>query len=342
MAQIKYLLPQVDRYFKTQLHTHSNISDGAPSPEEMKDLYKARGFQILAVTDHNLIADHSRLNDEDFLMLTGAEYNINEDNDNGNRHWIQCKTYHMNFIAKRPDNLWQPFGPPRANERTQGYWEKTNIVNMEHVYSLECINEMIAEANRQGFLVSYNHPSWSLQDYTDYAGLKGLWGMEIANYDSSLHGSGDSNNSRVYNDLLNQGNRLFPLGGDDAHNAGCIGGAWIMVGAQKLEYGSVIDALEKGDFYATTGPEIDHLSYCDGKLTIRCSDAQAITLEAGNRYFKAIMPKKNDKLVRGGTIDISKWFELCDGTSPRDWFRITVRGAYGQYAATRAFFRDEF
>lgn len=342
MSEVKYLLPKVDRYFKAQLHTHSNISDGTPTPEEMKELYKARGFQILAVTDHNIIADHSRLNDEDFLMLTGAEYNINQDNDGGNRPWMLCKTYHLNFIAKRPDNLWQPFGPKAPNERNQAYWEKADIGGMHQVYSLKCINGMIEEANRRGFLVSYNHPSWSLQDYTDYAGLKGLWGMEIANYDSFQHGSGDRDNSRVYNDLLSQGNRIFPLGGDDAHGAGCVGGAWIMVGAKKLEYGAVIDALEKGDFYATTGPEIFELSFCDGKLNIRCSDAQAIVLESGSRFYRAILPKKNEKLVRGGTMDIAKWLELCGGEDPRAWIRITVQGPYGQYASTRAFFFDEF
>lgn len=32
MDTIKHLLPQVDRYFKANLHTHSNISDGSLSP----------------------------------------------------------------------------------------------------------------------------------------------------------------------------------------------------------------------------------------------------------------------------------------------------------------------
>ena len=33
---MKNLLPKVGQYFKANLHTHTNISDGAPSPEEMK------------------------------------------------------------------------------------------------------------------------------------------------------------------------------------------------------------------------------------------------------------------------------------------------------------------
>ena len=38
MAQTKHLLPRVEKYFKTNIHSHTNISDGTPSPEEMKKI----------------------------------------------------------------------------------------------------------------------------------------------------------------------------------------------------------------------------------------------------------------------------------------------------------------
>ena len=114
-----------------------------------------------------------------------------------------------------------------------------------------------------------------------------------------------------------------------------------MVGAEKLEYGSVIDALEKGDFYASTGPDIHELSLTDGKLHIRCSDAQYISLEGGARFFKRKAPTAPDKLLREATFDISKWLESCDGESPLEWLRVTVRGPYGDFATTRAFRFDE-
>jgi predicted metal-dependent phosphoesterase TrpH len=73
---MKHLIPQTN-YYKTALHCHTNISDGLPSPEEMKEIYKSKGYQVLSITDHNILVDHSALNEEDFLLLTGAEYNIN-------------------------------------------------------------------------------------------------------------------------------------------------------------------------------------------------------------------------------------------------------------------------
>ena len=80
MAATKPLLPEVPRYFKANLHTHSTISDGQLSPAEIKQAYKDLGYQILAITDHNIIADHSDMNEPDFLMLTGVEVNHNSKN----------------------------------------------------------------------------------------------------------------------------------------------------------------------------------------------------------------------------------------------------------------------
>ena len=39
MKAPKNLLPQVDRYFKANLHTHSTISDGKMTREEVKKAY---------------------------------------------------------------------------------------------------------------------------------------------------------------------------------------------------------------------------------------------------------------------------------------------------------------
>ena len=37
---MKYLLPPVKTYFKASLHTHSTVSDGKMTPEQVKELYK--------------------------------------------------------------------------------------------------------------------------------------------------------------------------------------------------------------------------------------------------------------------------------------------------------------
>ena len=336
---MKQLLPKVPKYFRTNLHTHTNITDASTSPEEMKAFYKKRGYQILCISDHNVIIDFSELNEEDFLMLTGAEFNVNEENFTRGH----SRSAHFNFIAKRPDNLWQPFR--YAKEWNAGpYLEKAEIGDMSQAHDTEAINAMIAEANKRGFLVMYNHPQWSLHTYEDYSQYKGLWAMELCNGGSASYGDGDNGN--VYRELLNLGNRLFPVGADDSHSEKGVALAWIMVGAEKLEYGAVIDALEKGEFYASTGAELYDL-YMEGKeLHFRCSDAQFVTIESGLRFAAKEKPVAPDKLLRSGVIDMKKWFAFCEECGEeyenRKWFRLIVHGPYGDYAATRAFWYDEF
>ena len=48
------------RWWKGNLHTHSLWSDGDDYPEMIADWYKAKGYNFLALSDHNIIADHER------------------------------------------------------------------------------------------------------------------------------------------------------------------------------------------------------------------------------------------------------------------------------------------
>ena len=85
----RHLLPQREKYFKTNLHTHTNISDGKDTPEVVAADYKAHGYSVLCLSDHNVPADHSNLNDGDFLLLTGVEININQDG------WKETRAYRL-------------------------------------------------------------------------------------------------------------------------------------------------------------------------------------------------------------------------------------------------------
>ena len=87
MARID-LLPSGGCQYKANLHCHSHLSDGEFSPEKLRDIYREKGYSVLAVTDHNRLVEHSDLNREDFLMLTGYEVDFlsGEKPD-----WMQCR-----------------------------------------------------------------------------------------------------------------------------------------------------------------------------------------------------------------------------------------------------------
>lgn len=324
------LLPAVKKYFKANLHTHTRISDGVLTPEEMIGMYRDRGYDILCITDHNVIADHQQQCREDFLLLTGVEINLN----NLGEHRGYKKTYHLLFISKDPHSLWQPVEPPRMRPFAAPYEELAQAENMACDYSLESVNAMIARAKEMGFLTAYCHPEWSGQTYPDYADLAGVWAMEIRNHDCSTMGM-DLNNNWVFQDMLEMGKNVFPLGNDDAHKPEHVGGAWIRVGAEKLEYGCVMDALERGDFYASCGPEIHSLTLEDNTLKITCSDANRIVLHTHFRENLNLQPEAG-QMLNQGEFDLTQWREWSQD-DPKAFFRIMVYGPNGTFAATRAY-----
>ena len=330
MKAPKNLLPQVDRYFKANLHTHSTISDGKMTREEVKKAYKALGYQILCLTDHNTIANHSDMNESDFLMLTGAEIDITAPGAND----FGGQTYHLNLIAKEADNLWYPANVKCWFPKVEEYESKIQYDNMDLKYNTDSVNAMIAKANEKGFLVTYNHPTWSCQTYPDYAPLKGLWGMELRNTECCLLGHNE-NNFRVYQDLLTLGNRIYPLGTDDMHTPRALGQSWIMVGASDLSYGSVMEALEKGDFYMSCGPEITSLRVEGDVLKIACSDAQRINMQTHGRYAKVIIAEGDP--LREAEFPLDNFFAKADG-DPGAFLYITVTAPDGSYATTRPYY----
>src|SRR5688572_12554825 len=51
------LTPSAPQYWKGNLHTHSLWSDGDDFPDMIADWYKRKGYQFLALTEHNTLAD---------------------------------------------------------------------------------------------------------------------------------------------------------------------------------------------------------------------------------------------------------------------------------------------
>lgn len=336
MSCKKHLLPQVAEYFKTNLHTHSVISDGKLTPSELKKEYKAKGYKVISITDHNITVNHSDLNDKDFLTLTGVEFNTEFVNYEPR---FSGPVYHINLISKTPDNLWSPACAYKKYPDCEKYEAKMQFENMDISYTPEAVNAVIEKANQKGFLTMYNHPTWSCQSYPDYAPLKGLWGMELRNSECCILGNNDHQNARVLKDLLNLGNKIYPLGTDDTHQKESIGNSWIMVGADELSYTSVIKALEDGDFYMSCGPEIHSITIKDNILTVTCSDAVSVKLESHVRFARNVRAE-NGKTINKAEFDISIFTEKA-AKEPNAYLYLTVNAQDGSYAVTRAYYINE-
>ena len=92
-----------DRQFRANLHSHTTLSDGRLTPEESVQAYKSRGYQILALTDHEAPYCHQQFSGPDFLLLTGYEAYIRGTKDyKPDRFGPEV---HLNLFARDPDNL---------------------------------------------------------------------------------------------------------------------------------------------------------------------------------------------------------------------------------------------
>lgn len=59
--------------FKVNLHTHTTNSDGGYTPQEIVDLYRDKGYDALALTDHRFSNKISELNSGSMTLIPGIE-----------------------------------------------------------------------------------------------------------------------------------------------------------------------------------------------------------------------------------------------------------------------------
>lgn len=329
-----YLLPKEGQFYKANLHMHTTISDGQMTPAEVKEEYMKRGYSIVAFTDHEALVPHEDLTDEHFVAITSYEIATNRGAVPGGFPFEQ--TYHINLYAKDPKkNISPVFTMSRLWPAHAGNYmsDEAKAVEWPREYSTDSLNALIARANEDGFLVSYNHPNWSLQNYADYAGLQGIWGVEY--YNTGCTRAGYPDTMQPIDDLLHLGKRVFPLATDDAH-AGkdnphdCFGG-FVMIKAEGLEYGKVMDALEKGNFYASSGPEIKELYLEDGILHVTTSPAAKVEVITERR---ARWCRRGENLTEL-TFDLSGYLRTSREVKEKrcmPYFRITVTDARGETA----------
>ncbi|MBQ8510884.1 MAG: PHP domain-containing protein [Clostridia bacterium] len=346
----KYLLPETGTYYKANLHCHTTMSDGRLTPEEIKRAYMDKGYSIVAYTDHEFIFTHHDLAEENFLPITAYEAAFNEPANGRDFNFIQ--TYHLNLYAKDKNNTRMVM----PNESTLRAWNKRAGRDENYLldtfseffpaeYSQDYINRFVAEANRAGFLVCLNHPGWSMQTYHDYDRLnglenEGLFAMELSNYSCVVAGYIEDSN-HIYDRMLRGGCRkLYASAADDNHNRHPMDsprcdsfGGFTMIKAEKLDYDRIMQALEKGDFYASTGPLFEDVYYEDGKVYVKCSPVRSIRLlNEGRDAPVAIAPA--GELLTEAVFDVDPAFV-------GRYVRVDIRDAEGNFADTRAYFLDE-
>ncbi len=341
---MKVIFSENDKPYKANLHTHTTVSDGWMSPEDLKKHYMNAGYSVIAYTDHDMIVEQNALSDENFLAITSMETYYNTKLFRV-KPFSVVKTYHLNFLGMDRNNVVCPAFSKRYVEREhtlQYMTPEMEQYDYDREYSQECVNRIIKEANEAGFLVTLNHPYWSMQNYSDYCDLEGLWGVEVYNHFSHVFGL--DSNDQAFVDLLNQGKQVFPICGDDCHNEETSLGCFTMIKSPNLEYDNIMAALKNGDFYSSYGPEIKELIFDGNTLSFKCSEARRVILNTECRYSDVARPGA-DGTVTEGKFNLASYFGVVDSMKDvlnyRPYVRIIVEDKEGRRAYSRAYFLDE-
>lgn len=333
----KYLLPKEGKFYKANLHAHGTGSDGEFTPQKMKEEFKKRGYDILSITEHEVLKNYYQYSDDDFLFINGYELSITEDKSDD---WAENKCCHLNLycsdknsikqVCYHPDTIW--FAGDEVKSKVEYYGDYYN-----RKYSVDGINDVIKQANDKGFIVCLNHPYWSLQEPEELKQYKGLFALEIYNTDNIYWGWSEYD-VYAYDIMCRSGMRIAAQMADDNHNhtkddifAGTFGG-FDMIKAKELTYESVFEALKNQDFYCSQGPEIYDLYVEDGYVYIKCSPVKSIIKSTGIRDIDRVFDKN------GGVVTEAK-FKLEDKFQ---YVRFDLVDEKGKRANTRAYFSDEW
>ncbi|WP_375584891.1 PHP domain-containing protein [Cyclobacterium xiamenense] len=312
-------VPESKNWYKGNLHTHSYWSDGDEFPEIIMRWYKENGYQFVALSDHNIFQEGEKWVTirQDSMYRNAFRNYLNDYGDSwvryeekGDTLRVQLKTFaeYAPLYEEEERFLMLP-----AEEISAGYEGKPlhlNVTNLDQLIQpreggsvvevlQNNINAVLEQRKQSGkpMMVHINHPNfrWAIT-LEDMIRLKGERFFEVYNGHPAVNNLGDS--TRIgYEEMwdfiniayLEKGQPLlFGLATDDSHSyheqsakLANAGRGWVMVKAEALAAGALIEALEQGDFYASTGVELEKVHFADNKLEIRAVPKEGVryTLE---------------------------------------------------------------
>ena len=296
---------QDTRWWKGNTHTHTLWSDGDDFPEMVADWYKRHGYHFVSLTDHNTVASEERwwrvpasgIGREAYDKYRARFGTLVEERRSGDT---------LSVRLRRPSEYAPQFDEPGrfllvSGEEITQYLDRRgahmNALNLSDVIpaqegatlvemlrrDLEAVRSQEQRTGREITAV-LNHPNflWS-QTAEDLLSLPALRFFEVYNGHPLVNPLGDSvhaSNERIWDIVLTHrfaadGGPLYGLATDDSHDYHRFGidqrnsgRGWIMVRAARLDGESLMEAMQRGEFYATTGVSLADVRRDGARLSI--------------------------------------------------------------------------
>ena len=300
------------RWFKGNTHAHSLNSDGDVPVDAVVRWYREHGYHFTFITEHEYFTDVAPLNAtfagaNRFLVIAGQEVTQRVADP---KHTGGVRQAHVNALG--------------ASQRVPTIGERNIAQGMTIAQTYARHHAAIRAA---GGLMQVNHPNfiWSvpLGDMMDLpdSTLFEVWNGHPIVYN---RGGTDSTGQEMlstearWDSVLSRGKLLFGVADDDSHSfkpqdaedpdLARPGRGWIWVRADTLTRDAIMRALQRGDFYASTGITLK-------ELQITPSEYRLEITPAGDRRYLTEFIGKNGRV-------------LAKSTTLRPYYRITGDEGY--------------
>jgi len=280
--------PSPSRWFKGNTHTHTLNSDGDSTPDEVVRWYREHGYQFVVLSDHNFLTSVDSLNallgaDQRFLVIRGEEVTDRFD----------TKPLHINGL------------------------DVASLVPAQGGSSVvDVLQRNVDAIRRERGIPHINHPNFGWAVNTDeLAAVKNTRLFEVFNGHpqvNNLGGGGVPGLEEMWDAILTRGHLLYGLAVDDAHtfkqpgnpDVPGPGRGWVFVRAPQLEARAIVEALEQGDFYASTGVELDQYERTSEHLSVvvkttNYSKYRIQFIGSGGRILQEVAATKASYAIRG-------------------------------------------
>ncbi len=242
------------RRLKINLHTHTTVSDGEKTPAECAAVYRAAGYDAIALTDHWVFTPAGEI--DGLPIISGCEYNVSGPDREGGVYEV----YHVVAIgctaAPCVPREWERMETPGVRDRVRA------IIDAIHAV---------------GGLAVLAHPAWSLNTPEQMLSVAGYDATEIYNSVSDWGMSDRPYSGLLVDEAAMAGVTVPLLATDDTHyydGDQCRG--FVMVEADAVEEFGLMEAIRRERFYASNAPEIHLERVSEREVRLSCSPAVKI------------------------------------------------------------------
>jgi hypothetical protein len=266
---------QSAEWYRGNTHTHTINSVGDSTPDDVVKWYRENGYNFVFITDHKMVTNVDPLNAlfgaaGQFLVIQGEEVSSNFASAAG-------KVYvHVNSLNPRQTVI--PVYGASARDTLQK--------NLDAIHSA-------------GGLAQINHPNFMWQlNAEDVVAVKGARLLEIMNMHPLVNSFGAGPDfpsaEELWDQVLSRGVVVWGVASDDAsefkvHDPSAAGGrpgkGWIVVHAGHLTAAEIMQAIDKGDFYASTGIALKDYKVEGNRITIEMSETNDYMTKYRTRFI---------------------------------------------------------